>query len=130
MVVSAPNDPVIPAVKEKSWAKTNINHSVLANWKRKDEARSASGQKGSDPPSHFGPDGLPPTPEEVDAFVADKSSNAYEKVIHRLLDRHVMASAGDVIGWMWHGTPRMMCEAWIPRIAVYAVPRALVHRDW
>jgi hypothetical protein len=29
--------------------------------------------------------GLPPTPDEVDAFVADKSPNAYEKVVDRLL---------------------------------------------
>ncbi len=29
--------------------------------------------------------GLPPTPAEVDAFLADKSSDAYEKVIDRLL---------------------------------------------
>ena len=29
--------------------------------------------------------GLPPTPEEVDAFVNDKSSNAYEKLVDRLL---------------------------------------------
>ena len=29
--------------------------------------------------------GLPPTPEEVDAFLADKSPNAYEKQVDRLL---------------------------------------------
>jgi len=29
--------------------------------------------------------GLPPTPEEVQAFVADSSPNAYEKVVDRLL---------------------------------------------
>ncbi len=29
--------------------------------------------------------GLPPTPEEIDAFVADTSADAYEKVVERLL---------------------------------------------
>ena len=29
--------------------------------------------------------GLPPTPEEVDAFLADASPDAYEKVVERLL---------------------------------------------
>lgn len=30
--------------------------------------------------------GLPPTPEEVEAFLQDKSANAYEKLLDRLLD--------------------------------------------
>ena len=29
--------------------------------------------------------GLPPTPEDVDAFVDDKSPEAYEKAVDRLL---------------------------------------------
>lgn len=33
----------------------------------------------------FDLDGLPPTPEEVDAFLADKSPDAYEKLVDRLL---------------------------------------------
>jgi hypothetical protein len=33
--------------------------------------------------------GLPPTPEEVDAFIADQEPNAYEKIVDRLLEsRH------------------------------------------
>ena len=32
--------------------------------------------------------GLPPTPEEVDAFVADRAPDAYERLVDRLLDTH------------------------------------------
>lgn len=34
---------------------------------------------------HFDLRGLPPTPEEVEAFVADKSPEAYEKLVEKLL---------------------------------------------
>ena len=79
-------DPSIPAVKEKSWAKTNIDHFVLAKLE-------AKGMKPVGPADRktlirrvtLDLTGLPPTPEEVDAFVADKSPNAYEKVVDRLL---------------------------------------------
>src|SRR5208337_624303 len=79
-------DPEIPAVKEKSWTKTNIDHFVLAKLE-------AKGMKPVAPAERrvlirratLDLIGLPPTPEEVDAFVSDKSSNAYEKVVDRLL---------------------------------------------
>jgi mono/diheme cytochrome c family protein len=35
--------------------------------------------------AHFDVIGLPPTPEEVEAFVADKDPNAYEKLVDQLL---------------------------------------------
>ncbi len=79
-------DAVIPAVKEKSWAKTNIDRFVLAKLE-------AKGMKPVAPADRralirrvtLDLIGLPPTPEEVDAFVGDKSPNAYEKVVDRLL---------------------------------------------
>src|SRR5580658_8848376 len=79
-------DPAIPTVKEKSWAKTNIDHFVLARLE-------AKGMRPVGPADRralirrvtLDLTGLPPTPEEVDAFVSDKSPNAYEKVIDRLL---------------------------------------------
>ena len=79
-------DPPVPAVKEKSWAKTNIDHFVLAKLE-------AKGMKPVGPADRrtlirrVTEDliGLPPTPEEVEAFVNDKSPNAYEKVVDRLL---------------------------------------------
>ena len=42
--------------------------------------------------------GLPPTPEEVDAFLKDESANAYEKVVDRLL---ASPRYGERMIWEW-----------------------------
>ena len=42
--------------------------------------------------------GLPPTPEEVAAFLSDKSPNAYEKVVDRLL---ASPRFGERMVWEW-----------------------------
>ncbi len=42
--------------------------------------------------------GVPPTPEEVDAFLADKSPTAYEKVVDRLLKS---PRYGERMAWDW-----------------------------
>ena len=44
--------------------------------------------------------GLPPSPEEIDAFVADESENAYEKVVDRLLASPHYGEQVASIGWM------------------------------
>ncbi len=79
-------EPTVPAVKEKSWAKTNIDHFVLAKLEAKGMKPVApADKKALIRRVTLDLIGLPPTPEEVDAFVSDKSSNAYEKVVDRLL---------------------------------------------
>jgi hypothetical protein len=81
-----PEKSVAPATKNKSWAKSPIDQFVLARLEkeglqpskeanREDLIRRAS----------FDLTGLPPTLQEIDAFLADKSPDAYEKVIDRLL---------------------------------------------
>ena len=79
-------DPPVPAVKDAAWATDDIDRFVLAGLEKKglrpvgdadrvDLIRRAT----------FDLTGLPPTPAEIDAFVADASPAAYEKVVDRLL---------------------------------------------
>jgi hypothetical protein len=49
--------------------------------------------------------GLPPTPAELQAFLADASPNAYERAVDRLLDSPITASAGPVNGSTSLATP-------------------------
>ena len=75
-----------PAVKTQSWARNPIDSFVLA----KLEARGLTPSPEADRVTlirrvTFDMIGLPPTPDEVRGFVNDKSPNAYEKVVDRLL---------------------------------------------
>ncbi len=83
----APLPPKIPKVSSQAWVRNPIDAFVLA---RLDAARMRPG-----PPAskeillrRVSRDltGLPPTIEEVDRFLADKSPTAYEKVVDRLLN--------------------------------------------
>ena len=78
--------PTIPAVRNSAWVRNPVDAFVLARL----EARGLSPA----PPAErralirrvtFDLIGLPPTPAEVDAFLNDTSSNAYERVVDRLL---------------------------------------------
>ena len=82
----APIRAAIPAVKNKAWTRNPIDNFVLA----KLDAEKLKPSPEADKITllrRLALDlvGLPPTPEEVDAFVADKSANAYEKQVERLL---------------------------------------------
>ncbi|HTD68358.1 MAG TPA: DUF1553 domain-containing protein [Candidatus Limnocylindria bacterium] len=82
----APERPPVPEVKNKKWARNNIDRFVLAELEKKkftpnkDADRSALIRRAS-----LDLVGLPPTVEEVDVFLADKTPDAYEKVVDRLL---------------------------------------------
>lgn len=75
-----------PKVKNEAWIKSPIDRFVLAKLEEKglkpvaDADRLTLIRRAT-----FDLTGLPPTPEEVDEFLADRSSNAFEKVVDRLL---------------------------------------------
>jgi hypothetical protein len=76
----------LPTVKNAAWARTPIDRSILA--KLEEKGLTPNGPIGRERlirRATFDLHGLPPTPAEVDAFVNDKSPDAYEKLIDRLL---------------------------------------------
>jgi hypothetical protein len=78
--------PPAVALADKAWVKTPIDAFVLAGLKK-------AGLKPAPPADRltlirratYDLHGLPPTPEEIDAFVRDQSPKAYERLIDRLL---------------------------------------------
>jgi len=76
----------VPAVKNQAWVKNPIDAFVLAKLEEKNLTPN--------PPADrvtllrratIDMTGLPPTPEETQQFLNDKSANAYEKIVDRLL---------------------------------------------
>src|SRR5262245_5630790 len=82
-----PKRPELPkALKDAKWVRNPIDAFVLDRLEREGMKPSAE----ADRPTllrrvSLDLTGLPPSPAELDAFLADKSANAYEKVVERLL---------------------------------------------
>lgn len=75
-----------PVVKNARWASNEIDRFVLARLEKEGLSPSPRTDKTTlIRRVTLDLTGLPPTPGEVDAFLADKSANAYEKVVDRLL---------------------------------------------
>ena len=79
--------PAVPvSVKFQDWAKNPIDRFVLAKLLEKGmEPAPAADRRHLLRRVYFDLSGLPPTPEEMDAFLKDAAPDAYEKVVDRLL---------------------------------------------
>ena len=81
-------DPQVPSVKDATWARTEIDRFIRHRQEVKgirpvaDASRRVLIRR-----AYFSLIGLPPSPEEIDRFLADKSPKAYEELIDRLLER-------------------------------------------
>ncbi|HEY4417640.1 MAG TPA: DUF1553 domain-containing protein [Verrucomicrobiae bacterium] len=76
----------LPKVRDTGWVRNPVDNFILARL----EAEKLKPNADADPRTlirrvSLDLTGLPPTPEEVEAFVNDTSPNAYEKVVDRLL---------------------------------------------
>ncbi len=79
--------PAVPAVKDSTkWARGDLDKFVLAKLESKGMSPSPLADKRTlIRRATFDLTGLPPSPSEVSDFLADNSTNAFEKVIDRLL---------------------------------------------
>ncbi|HEY4248200.1 MAG TPA: PSD1 and planctomycete cytochrome C domain-containing protein [Lacunisphaera sp.] len=78
--------PAVPAVQDKGWIQNPVDNFVLATF----EANGAHPNAAADKRTlirrvTFDLTGLPPTEPEIQRFIADDSSDAYAKVVDRLL---------------------------------------------
>lgn len=81
-----PVRPAVPTVKDSAWVRNPIDNFILA----KLEHEGLKPAPEADKPTlirrvYLDLTGLPPSPKEVDEFLADRSPDAYEKVVDRLL---------------------------------------------
>ena len=83
---SVPVRPELPAVKQVSWVRTPIDRFVLAKLEQENLSPAPEADKAILLRRvTFDLTGLPPSRAELQAFLADRSPNAYEKVVDRLL---------------------------------------------
>ncbi|MGA1368806.1 MAG: DUF1549 domain-containing protein, partial [Blastocatellia bacterium] len=81
-----PVRPALPVVKDERWGRTAIDRFILAAIEREGLAPSSAAAK-TTLIRRLSLDltGLPPTIEEIDRFLQDRSPNAYESLVERLL---------------------------------------------
>ena len=79
-------DPDPPEVRDADWAGTPIDRFVLAKLEERElEPAAPAGKLVWLRRATFDLTGLPPTPQEAEAFLADHSPSAFERVVDRLL---------------------------------------------
>jgi hypothetical protein len=94
-----PRRPPLPAVRDSRWPRNGIDRFILARLEAEGLTPSAEAPKETLLRRvTLDLTGLPPTPAEVDAFLADAGPGAYERVVDRLL---VSPHYGERMVWDW-----------------------------
>jgi hypothetical protein len=78
--------PAVPEVTDRQWPRTPIDYFILRGLEPKELAPQPEASRETlFRRLSFDLTGLPPSPEEIDEFLADQSPHAYERVVERLL---------------------------------------------
>ncbi len=116
---------LIPDVQDDEWPQSRVDWFLLAAMEHQGLSPSPQADRATlIRRASFDLTGLPPTPEDVVAFVADQSRNAYESLVERLLQS---PHYGEKWGRMWLDLARYTDKTadWL-----YPTGQAHLYRDW
>jgi hypothetical protein len=115
-----------PAVQNDTWPRSDIDRFILARLEER-RLKPVSDAKSLTLIRRVTYDltGLPPAPEEIDAFVEDESADAFEKVVDRLL---ASKAFGERWGRHWLDVARYAESTGSARNL--PLPHAWRYRDW
>jgi hypothetical protein len=124
--------PEPPTVRRTDWARTDIDRFILARLEREGLAPVRPADKLTLlRRATIDLTGLPPTPEDVDAFLKDSSADAFDKVIERLL---ASPQYGEAWGRMWLDVARYAEDDYRSLDPMgrgfNPYPNAHLYRDW
>ena len=115
-----------PAARLKAWGKNPVDAFILAKLDEKKLTPAGSASKLTlIRRATLDLTGLPPTPEDVDRFLNDKSTQAYEKLVERLL---ASPAYGERWGRHWMDVVRYADTA--GDASDYPIPQAVLYRDY
>jgi hypothetical protein len=120
-----PREMPTPTVTDRAWPKQRIDTFLLAAMEKKSLHPSPAGNRRTlIRRLYFDLIGLPPTPEEVDAFVRDRAADAYGKLVERLL---ASPHYGERWGRYWLDLSRYcdVTESWYQQKG-----QPYLYRDW
>ncbi len=119
-----------PSVKQPGWIATPIDGFVLAKLDEAGLSPSAAAERRTlIRRASFDLIGLPPTPDEVEAFVSDSSPDAYERLVERLL---ASPHYGERWARMWLDLMRFAEDQAhiVGNDRSLCFPNAYLYRDW
>jgi hypothetical protein len=120
------SSPPVPAVQQQDWPAGDLGRFILARLETAGVAPTDDADKTTLlRRATYDLIGLPPTPDEIDAFLADSSPEAFEKVIDRLLDS---PQYGERWGRYWLDVVRYSDTA--GDNSDFPIPQMYLYRNW
>ena len=125
-----PKAQALPKVKDRTWPRERVDHFILARMEQNDLTPSAEAEaRVLLRRVYFDLTGLPPTPEETQAFLADARPEAYARLVDELLNRRAF---GERMTSLWLSLARYAEDQahQVGDNTSLNLPNAWRYRDW